>query len=56
MPQEVNAQIEAGNPNGLSDDDIAFYDALESNEMKHEQLVQLAQELTKKVRANIKVD
>jgi len=57
----MKAQIEAGNPDGLTEHEVAFYEALESNqaaarEMKHEQLVQLAQELTKKVRANIKVD
>lgn len=43
------------------DYEVAFYDALEANEaavrdMKHEDLVRLAQELTAKVRANIKVD
>ena len=61
LAQKMKAQIEAGNPDGLTDYEVAFYEALESNqaavrEMKHEQLVQLAQELTKKVRANIKVD
>ena len=57
----MNEQILAGNTDGLTDQEIAFYDALEANEaavrdMEHEDLVQLAQELTKKVKANLKVD
>jgi type I restriction enzyme R subunit len=61
LAKKMNEQISAGNPDGLTDHEVAFYDALESNEeavrtMQHEVLVQLAQELTKKVRANIKVD
>jgi type I restriction enzyme R subunit len=61
LAKKMNEQISAGNPDGLTDYEVAFYDALESNEeavrtMQHEVLVQLAQELTKKVRANIKVD
>lgn len=61
LAKKLNAQVLAGNPDGLSDYEVAFYDALESNEaavreMKHEDLVRLARELTMKVKANIKVD
>lgn len=61
LAKKMNEQILAGNSDGLNDQEIAFYDALEANEtavrdMKHEDLVQLAQELTKKVKANMKVD
>jgi type I restriction enzyme R subunit len=61
LAKKINEQVAAGNPDGLSDYELAFYDALESNEaavreMKHADLVRLAQELTKKVRENIKVD
>ena len=61
LAKKLNDQIKAGNPDGLSLYEVAFYDALESNEaavrdMQHEDLVRLAQELTRKVRENIKVD
>jgi type I restriction enzyme R subunit len=61
LAKKMNEQIRAGSAEGLSDQEIAFYDALEENEaavreMKHEDLVQLAQELTKRVKANLKVD
>jgi type I restriction enzyme R subunit len=61
LAKELNEQIKAGNADGLTDYEVAFYDALEVNEaavrgMEHETLVRLAQELTKKVRDNIKVD
>jgi type I restriction enzyme R subunit len=61
LAKKMNEQILAGNTDGLSDQEIAFYDALEANEaavreMNHEDLVRLAQELTKKVKANLKVD
>lgn len=61
LAKELNEQIKKGNPDGLSQYEVAFYDALEANqaavrEMKHEDLVRLAQELTRKVRENIKVD
>lgn len=61
LAKKMNEQIRAGNADGLTDQEIAFYDALEENEaavreMKHEDLVLLAQELTKKVKANLKVD
>jgi type I restriction enzyme R subunit len=61
LAKKLNEQIKAGNPDGLTDYEVSFYDALEVNEaavreMKHEELVRLAQELTRKVRENIKVD
>jgi len=61
LAKKMNEQIRAGNSDGLTDQEVAFYDALEENEaavreMKHEDLVLLAQELTKKVKANLKVD
>jgi len=61
LAKKMNEQILAGNTDGLTDQEVAFYDALEANEaavrdMEHEDLVQLAQELTKKVKANLKVD
>ena len=61
LAKKLNAQIKAGNADGLTDNEVAFYDALEVNaaavrEMKHEDLVRLAVELTKKVKENIKVD
>jgi type I restriction enzyme R subunit len=61
LARKLNEQIKSGNPDGLTDYEISFYDALEVNaaavrEMKHEDLVRLAQELTRKVRENIKVD
>ena len=61
LAKNLNTNIQLGNPDGLSDYEVAFYDALEANEaavrqMKHEDLVHLAQELTAKVRANLKVD
>ena len=61
LAKTLNAKIQAGNPDGLTEYEVAFYDALEANEaavrdMRHEDLVRLAQELTAKVRANIKVD
>jgi len=61
LAKKLNEQVTAGNPDGLSEEEISFYDALEGNEtavreMKHEDLVRLAQELTKKVRDNVKVD
>ena len=61
LAKKMNEQIRAGNADGLTEQEIAFYDALEENEaavreMKHEDLVLLAQELTRKVKANLKVD
>jgi type I restriction enzyme R subunit len=61
IAKKLNAQVKSGNTDGLNDYEVAFYDALEVNEaavrgMEHATLVQLAQELTKKVKENIKVD
>lgn len=61
LAKQLNEEVKLGNPDGLNDDEIAFYDALERNdaavrEMKHETLVRLAQELTEKVRRNVRVD
>jgi type I restriction enzyme R subunit len=61
MAKKLNEHIKTGNADGLNDYEIAFYDALEVNEaavreMEHATLVQLAQELTKKVKDNVKVD
>jgi type I restriction enzyme R subunit len=61
LAKNLNVQVKAGNADGLTDYEVAFYDALEVNvaavrEMKHEDLVRLAQELTRKVRENVKVD
>lgn len=61
LAKKLNDQIKQGNPDGLSHYEVAFYDALEANEaavreMHHEDLVRLAQELTRKVRENIRVD
>jgi type I restriction enzyme R subunit len=61
LAKNLNVQVKAGNADGLTDYEVAFYDALEVNvaavrEMRHEDLVRLAQELTRKVRENIKVD
>lgn len=61
LAKKLNMQVAQGNADGLNDDEIAFYDALEANEeavrnMEHAVLVQLAQELTQKVKKNIKID
>jgi type I restriction enzyme R subunit len=61
LAKKINTQVQTGNIDGLTEEEVAFYDALEINEaavrqMKHEDLVRLAQELTKKVKENIKVD
>jgi type I restriction enzyme, R subunit len=46
LAKKLNDQIKAGNADGLTDYEVAFYDALELNasavrEMKHEDLVRL---------------
>jgi type I restriction enzyme R subunit len=61
LAKQLNEEVAKGNPDGLNEQEIAFYDALESNEeavrkMKHEDLVKLALELTKEVKANVRVD
>ena len=61
LAKKLNDEVAQGNPDGMTENEVAFYDALEVNEsavreMKHEDLVRLAQELTKKVKENVKVD
>jgi type I restriction enzyme R subunit len=61
LASRLNDQIAQGNADGLNAYEIAFYDALEKNQdavrnMEHASLVQLAQELTLKVKKNIKID
>jgi len=61
IANKLNDDIAKGNPDDLTDNEVAFYDALEANEaavrlMTHVDLVRLAQELTKKVRENVKID
>jgi type I restriction enzyme R subunit len=61
LAKRLNQQIAKGNTDGLTEDEIAFYDALESNEeavrnMEHKILVQLARELAERVKKNIKID
>lgn len=61
LAKKLNDEVAQGNPDNLTDNEVAFYDALEANEaavreMRHEDLVRLAQELTKKIRDNVKVD
>lgn len=61
IAKKLNEQVRVGNSDGLNDYEIAFYDALEVNEsavrqMEHQTLVELARELTKKVKDNIRVD
>jgi len=61
LAKKLNQRVAEGNADGLSPNEIAFYDALEANEdavrnMEHETLVRLAQELTAKVKGNVKID
>jgi type I restriction enzyme R subunit len=61
LAKRLNQQVAKGNADGLNDYEIAFYDALEANadavrNMEHVVLVQLARELTEKVKKNIKID
>ena len=61
LAKRLNLQVAQGNKDGLNDQEIAFYDALETNaeavrNMEHEVLIQLARELTEKVKKNIKID
>ena len=56
--REANARGEAL---GLSDDELAFYDALETNDsavqvLGHETLREIARELVETVRNNVKID
>jgi type I restriction enzyme R subunit len=61
LAKKLNQQVSQGNTDGLSEHEIAFYDALEANEaavrnMEHGALVELARKLTEKVKNNIKID
>jgi type I restriction enzyme R subunit len=61
IAEKLNQKVLHGNADGLTDYEVAFYDALEVNqaavrEMRHDDLVALARELTQKVRNNIKID
>ena len=61
LAKRLNQQVAQGNADGLNEYEIAFYDALEANadavrNMEHAVLVQLARELTEKVKKNIKID
>ncbi len=61
LAKKLNKQVSQGNSDGLSEHEIAFYDALEANEaavrnMEHAALVELARKLTEKVKSNIKID
>jgi type I restriction enzyme R subunit len=61
LAKKLNEQVTLGNVDGLTEYEIAFYDALEANEaavrnMEHSDLVDLARELTQKVKSNIKID
>lgn len=61
LAQRMNEQVSRGNPDGLSQDEIAFYDALEANaeavrNMEHGDLVQLARELADNIKKNVKID
>jgi type I restriction enzyme R subunit len=61
LATRLNAQIAQGNADGLNAYEVAFYDALEMNQdavrnMEHSSLVRLAQELTAKVKKNVKID
>jgi len=61
LVKKLNQQVSQGNADGLSEHEIAFYDALEKNqaavrEMKHADLVELARKLTEKIKNNVKID
>jgi type I restriction enzyme R subunit len=61
LAKRLNQQVAQGNADGLNEHEISFYDALEANadavrNMEHTVLVQLARELTEKVKKNIKID
>ena len=61
LAKRIKAARERGEKLGLSDDELAFYDALETNDsavrlMGDEVLRKIAQELVAKVRANASVD
>lgn len=58
---DMKAASERGKTKGLSDEELAFYDALETSDsavavMGDEKLVPIAQELVRMVRANVTID
>ncbi|WP_026801331.1 type I restriction endonuclease subunit R [Pontibacillus halophilus] len=61
LAKEVNAAYNRGEESGLSDDEVAFYDALSNNKsaeevMGDETLKAIAHELTKSIKANMSID
>lgn len=61
MAKEMNAAVKRGEDLGLIKEEVAFYDALASNETAKELmgdlvLKQIAHELTQGIKNNIKVD
>ncbi|WNS42049.1 type I restriction endonuclease subunit R [Paenibacillus sp. MMS20-IR301] len=61
MAKEMNAAVKRGEDLGLIKEEVAFYDALSSNETAKELmgdlvLKQIAHELTQAIKSNIKVD
>ena len=61
MAKEMRESNQRGEALGLSDDEVAFYDALAANEsavevMGDQQLAFIAHELLKSVRANVTID
>jgi type I restriction enzyme R subunit len=61
IAREVNAADKRGDDMGLSDDELAFYDALETNDsavevLGDEQLRTIAREIAEKVKSNATID
>ena len=61
MAKDMNELHKRGEKLGLSDDELAFYDAISSNESardfyENDVLKQIAKELTISIKNNIKVD
>ena len=61
LAKEVQAAYNRGEEKGLSEDEVAFYDALANNEsakeaMGDEQLRAISHELTKAIKANMSID
>lgn len=61
MAKDMNALHKRGEEIGLSEDELAFYDAISSNESakefyENDILKQIAKELTQSIKSNLKVD
>ena len=61
IAREINAADKRGEDMGLSEDELAFYDALETNDsavavLGDEQLRAIAREVAEKVRSNATID